>query len=143
MIKRLSHIAIVVNNLADARKIWGEAFHLIEKSTEVIPIHGIKNAFLVLGDNLIELIEPIDHQDMNNPVARWLATRGEGLYHLALIVDDVAEEAKLLQRKGVTIMEGKVSDSSVASSWNSSAKPCWVHPKSASGTLLALLQEKP
>ncbi|TNC25859.1 VOC family protein [Amycolatopsis alkalitolerans] len=46
---------------------------------------SLKIAFGVLGGVLIELLEPLDDR---SPHAEFLAERGEGMHHLAYLVDD-------------------------------------------------------
>lgn len=132
MITKLSHVGIVVNDIEEAKKLWVETYGLKVAHSGVIEVEGIKNVFFTVGDNLIELIEPIDHQDMSNAVAKRLATRGEGIYHVALVVDDIDQEGKKLAEKGVTLIKRLPTDDQPQGRWI-------VHPKSASGVLLELI----
>lgn len=58
---------------------------------EATLVHGkpvpfaLKVAFGALGGVLLELLEPLDG---NSPHAEFLATRGEGLHHMAYLVPD-------------------------------------------------------
>jgi hypothetical protein len=58
-------------------------------------VHGkpapfsLKIAFGALGGVLLELLEPLDDR---SPHAEFLAARGEGLHHLAFLVDDFDEK---------------------------------------------------
>jgi len=132
MITKLSHVGIVVSNIEEARKLWVETYGLKVSHSGVVEVEGIKNVFFTIGDNLIELMEPIDHQDMSNAVAKRLATRGEGIYHVALVVDDIDQEGKKLAEKGVTLIKRPPTEDQPQGRWI-------VHPKSASGVLLELI----
>ena len=132
MFSKLSHVGIVVNNLEEATKLWAETYGLEVSSSGVVEVEGIKNAFLSIGDNFIELMEPIDPQDMSNAVARRLATRGEGVYQVAIIVDDVVQEGVKLTEKGVNLVERPATEDQPQGRWI-------VHPKSANGVLLELM----
>ena len=132
MIKRMSHFGIVVNNLEASAKLWTETYGLKILKRDKVAAEGIVNIFLRAGDSLIELMEPTDKNDMSNAVARRLATKGEGIYHVALVVDDLAKTGKDLEKKGVRLTyrepipsepEGRIV----------------VHPKDASGVLLELV----
>lgn len=58
-------------------------------------VHGrpvpfsLRIAFGVLGGVLLELLEPLDDR---SPHAEFLASRGEGLHHLAFLVEDFDEQ---------------------------------------------------
>lgn len=132
MLTKLSHVGIVVSNIEEAKKLWAETFGLKASHGGVVEVEGIKNAFLPIGDNFIELMEPIDHQDMSNAVAKRLATRGEGVYQIALIADDIVEEGKRLTEKGVNLIKRPPTGDQPHGRWV-------VHPKSANGVLLELI----
>jgi methylmalonyl-CoA/ethylmalonyl-CoA epimerase len=51
--------------------------------------HSLRIAFGVLGGVLLELLQPLD--DLS-PHAEFLATRGEGMHHLAFIAPDFDEQ---------------------------------------------------
>ena len=64
-------------------------------------VHGkptpfsLRIAFGVLGGVLIELLEPLDGR---SPHAEFLATRGEGIHHLAFLVPDLDVELAAARR---------------------------------------------
>lgn len=132
MIIKLSHIGIVVRNIEEAKRLWAETYGLKASLSRVLEIEDIKQALLPIGSNFIELMEPIDHRDMNNAVARRLATKGEGVYQVALVVDDINQEGKRLAEKGVTLIKRPASEDQPQGRWV-------VHPKSANGVLLELI----
>ena len=51
--------------------------------------HTLRIAFGVLGGVLLELLEPLDDR---SPHAEFLRTRGEGMQHLAYLVEDFDEQ---------------------------------------------------
>lgn len=77
----------------------------------------------------LELVEPID---AGSGVARFLATRGEGLHHVCFVTDDLPSslealavaEAELIDREPREGAHGTVA---------------FVHPRSLSGVLWELL----
>lgn len=132
MITRLSHIGIVVNNIDEAKKLWVKTYGLKISHEGFIEDEGIKNAFLTVGNNFIELMEPVDHQDMKNAIAKRLATKGEGIYHVAFIVDDIEQESRVLAEKGIPLIKRPPSEDQPKGRWV-------IHPKAANGVLLELL----
>ncbi len=80
MFNRISHIGIVVADREKALSIWRDQFGLKQFGEMRIEVEGIHSVFLSVsgkaGEMAIELMEPLDKTDMNNPVARRLAQQG-------------------------------------------------------------------
>jgi methylmalonyl-CoA/ethylmalonyl-CoA epimerase len=81
----IHHIGWVVRSIDASRHHFETALGLEAKSDEMFP--NLRVAFFGGRGAMVELIEPLT-DDSN--WARFLASRGEGLHHLALRVDDVA-----------------------------------------------------
>src|SRR5215468_5225100 len=98
MLNRISHIGVLVNDIEAALRIWRDQLGFKKFSEARFEVEGIRSVFLSLsgrsGEMSIELMEPIDKSDLGNAVARRLAKRGEGFYHLALVADDVAASGR-------------------------------------------------
>ncbi|HMM77225.1 MAG TPA: VOC family protein [Gammaproteobacteria bacterium] len=105
MLERISHIGILVHDLDAAARAWCEHFGLQRYLDYVADCEGIKACLLSPGgtreEMSIELIEPLDKTDMNNPLARRLAEQGEGFFHLAVIARDVAAAGAQLEAQGL------------------------------------------
>jgi methylmalonyl-CoA/ethylmalonyl-CoA epimerase len=132
MIIRMSHFGVVVNDMEESTRLWTQTYGLKVVKTDRVDSEGIRNRFLSLGNSYLELLEPDNKQDMSNAIARRLANRGEGIYHVALVVDDLDRSYTELQKRGVVLTrrepiadepEGRIV----------------VHPKNASGVLLELV----
>ena len=54
-----------------------------------------------VGDSELELLEPCGGE---SALQEWLDTHGEGLHHIAYLVDDVRGEVEKLKKKGVEII---------------------------------------
>jgi methylmalonyl-CoA/ethylmalonyl-CoA epimerase len=137
VIKSMSHIGIVVDDLDQAVVEWTERYGLVNLSEDVIEVEGVRNAFLSAGPAreeaaCIELIEPLDKTDMSNAIARRLAKQGEGLYHVAFFVDDPTADGEKLREHGVVVIDRDAA--------SESERPrAVIHPKSANGLMLELL----
>jgi len=138
MFKRISHIGIVVGDLEAALCIWRDQLGFKQFSEAHFDVEGIRSVFLSLsgeaGDMGIELMEPVDKADMNNPVARRLATKGEGFYHLAVVSDDVAASGGLLAERSLPIIDRPPVESATQARW-------LIHPKAASGIMIEGIEE--
>ena len=100
MIKRINHIAIVVANLDDAIATYQERIGLALSKRLVMPEQEVEIAFLPAGESIIELIQPITD---SSGVAKYLASRGEGLHHICLEVDDVQVTMEELAARDVAL----------------------------------------
>jgi methylmalonyl-CoA/ethylmalonyl-CoA epimerase len=134
VIKSMSHIGIVVDDLDQAVAEWTERYGLVNLSEDVVEVEGVRNAFLSAGPSREEAacIEPLDKTDMSNAIARRLAKQGEGLYHVAFFVDEPKADGEKLREYGVTVIDRD------AASETERARAV-IHPKSANGLMLELL----
>jgi methylmalonyl-CoA epimerase len=133
MIKRISHIGIIVRDLDSATRFWRDTYGLEPYSEYEAEVEGIRARLLSVGGQpatmSVELIEPLDPGDMNNAIARRLATSGEGFYHLAVEVDDVAASEEALRARGLTVMHRPPVAGLTGERW-------LVHPKSSNGVMV-------
>ncbi|GGV58316.1 methylmalonyl-CoA epimerase [Streptomyces longisporoflavus] len=99
MFKRIDHIGVVVDDLAEARAFLESLGMVLERAQEV-PERQVKIAFYHCGDGRIELIEP------TTPEARERRL-GEGkqatIEHIGVEVDDVPSIMRAVQGLGVEL----------------------------------------
>ena len=130
MIKRVHHIGIAVKNLEEAISVYQNGLGLEVTKVTASELDGVKIAFLPTPEAEIELLEP------TNPaggVARFLESRGEGIHHIALEVDDIEAHMRKLEAAGAVLLDKKPrrgADGLVA----------FIHPKSMKGVLVELVQ---
>ncbi len=131
MIKRIDHVSIAVKNLDEALGVFKAVFGLESVHQEEIPDQGVKAALIKIGDGEIELVEPIDPE---GGVAKFIERRGEGIHHICLEVDNIDEELKSLEAKGVALID-KQPRKGLAGMIG------FVHPKATKGVLVELAQK--
>ena len=131
MIKKIHHVSVVVRNLEEALKLYEGLFGLRPEKIETLPEQGMRVALLPVGGSEIELVEPVDP---NSGVARFLESRGEGLHHICLEVDDIDRELEQLEKKGVQLIDKKGRPGLVG-------KVAFIHPKATRGVLIELAQK--
>lgn len=102
MILRIDHIGIAVKDVEEAVKIYTDALGLAVEDIEVVAHRHIKVAIVPVGENRIELIQPMS-PDIK--LAKFLEEKGEGLHHLALQVDDIEKVLEDLENKGVPLLD--------------------------------------
>ena len=132
MYNRIRAVHVVVNSLEEAAKDYESRFGLTATSPETQSQTGIRAAVVSMGDAVIEFIEPLDHEQ--GPVAKFLKTRGEGVYMMAWEVDSVDEAIKSLHAKGVRLINAD------AESRAKGVIP-FIHPKETHGVLIELVEK--
>jgi methylmalonyl-CoA epimerase len=133
MFTKIRVIHIAVNSVKEAAKDYSERFGLQVSSSSELPELGIRNAMLPIGEAVIELIEPIDRAQ--GPLARFLQSRGEGVYMTGWEVDNLEKTIQSLQKKGVSL----INADPVARAKGANV---FVHPKSAHGVMIELLEKQ-
>jgi len=136
--QNIDHIGVVVENIDEAIKFYTEKLGMKLVHQEVLEDRGIKVAFLTGkdGETAVELLEPINHEDMNNTVAKFLKNRGPGLHHLAIRVNDIESSLRELESKGLQLVDKKPRPGARGH------LVAFVHPKSVMGVLLELVQPR-
>jgi len=138
MFNRISHIGVVVDDMERALRIWRDGLGFKQFSEARFDVEGIRSVFLSVsgnpGEMSIELMEPLDKSDMSNPVARRLAKRGEGFYHLAVVTDDVAAAGRALAERSFPVVDRPPVGAAKQGRW-------LIHPKAASGVMIEGIEE--
>jgi methylmalonyl-CoA/ethylmalonyl-CoA epimerase len=138
-VRSVDRIAIAVRSLERARAFFerhfGAEFGPVE---DVAADHYRYVPFRIAGFTL-ELLEPYA---ADSPVARFLERRGEGVYQISFMVDDVDAAAATLRAEGLTVLGPRTYDADVVLEgcrW----KEAFVHPKDAHGVLIFLGKRTP
>lgn len=130
-IKRINHIAILVDDLEATLEFWQDALGLDLTEIQEVPGEQAKIAFLPTGDSEIELVKPTTD---DSGLARYLEKRGPGMHHICLEVDDIDGMLIRLKEKGIQLINEQAKVGS------GGRKYAFVHPKSAHGVLVELYQ---
>jgi len=128
---KLDHIGIAVKSLEVAKKAY-EAMGLAIESTDNVAGENVKVAFLPLGDTRIELLEPTSAE---SPIAKALEKRGEGIHHIAFLVDDIEKAIKDARAGGLQMINEAPRTGAHG------RKVAFVHPKSTGGVLIEFVQD--
>jgi methylmalonyl-CoA/ethylmalonyl-CoA epimerase len=134
MFTRVRAVHIAVKNVEEAASEYSENLGLEVSRSGVMADMGIKNAILPVGESVLELIEPLDPQQ--GVLARFLQNRGEGVYMIALEVDDLESAIKSFQSKGVRLIDAEPES-------RARGGPVFIHPKSSHGVLIELIEKAP
>src|SRR5258707_5486642 len=102
MLKKIHHVAVVVQNADTALQFYHGTLGWPVTADQVIEDRGVRGLLLEAGDGEIELIQPVRD---DTGVARFLSTKGEGLHHICLESDDVAAELEAAKAKGLSLID--------------------------------------
>jgi methylmalonyl-CoA/ethylmalonyl-CoA epimerase len=130
----VDHVAIAVRSLDEKVPLFRRVLGIEPKSIEALPEHGVRVALFVLGDDRIELLEPLGP---SSPIARFLETRGEGLHHLSLSVDGIGAALARLAALGVPLIDQAARDGA------DGRRVAFLHPKGSGGILIELSEDPP
>ena len=133
-VKRINHIAIVVDEIEDALHFWRDALGLKVTRVEEVPDQDTVVAFLPVGNSEIELVKPTSDE---SGVARYLKKRGPGIHHICFEVDDIETSLESLKASGVRLIN---SEPIIGTNGK---KMAFVHPESTHGVLLELYELSP
>lgn len=126
--QRIDHVGIAVKSLDEAAKLYTD-LGLKVQGTEVVESQKVKVAFIPVGESRIELLEPTA-PDGN--IAKFIESKGEGIHHLAVKVDNVEKALAELAAKGYTLID------KAPRAGAGGHKIAFVHPKATKGVLLEL-----
>jgi LAO/AO transport system kinase len=126
----IDHLGIAVQSLEQSIAFY-ESLGLTVAHRESVPAEKVAVAMLPAGDSRIELLEPTA---ADSPVARFLEKRGPGLHHVALRVPDLNAAVSRLKANGARLLNEPRSGAG-------GHIYVFVHPASAGGVLLELIQE--
>ena len=132
----LDHLGIAVRSLEEGLALYRDLIGLPLAGHEVVPAEQVKVAMLPTGDSAASArIELLEATDADSPVARFIEERGPGLHHIALRVDDLAAAASRLAASGCRLLNEPRTGAA-------GHKYVFVHPRSAGGVLLELVETK-
>ena len=97
-----------------------------------VPAEGVTIAMLPVGDSRIELLEATG---ADSPITRFLARRGPGLHHIAVQVEDLEASVERLRASGRRLVTDEIRLGA------DGYRYVFVHPSSAGGVLLELIEE--
>ncbi|HIP37865.1 MAG TPA: methylmalonyl-CoA epimerase [Desulfocapsa sulfexigens] len=126
MLKKIDHLGIAVHSIAEARHFYETVLGLTCEREEEIASQKVRTAFFVLGETHIELLEPTSK---GSPIAKFLATRGEGLHHVAYESTDIVEQLKQAQEQGCKLIHEEPFTGA------GNKQVAFLHPKSSHGLL--------
>ena len=132
MLTEIDHIAIAVRDLDAAVAYYQATYGVDVDHREIVDRDGVEEALLKVADSYVQLLTPIRD---DSPVAKWMEKRGEGIHHVGYRVDDCAAALERVKAQGHQVIDDAPRPGSRGTT------VAFVHPKTAFGTLIELVQE--
>ncbi len=133
MIKKFNHIAIAVLDIEKSVPIYEIITGRKVKEIITVKEQGVKVAIFDIEGVLLELIEPLD---LENPIAKFINSRGNAIHHIAYSVDDIEKTIKEYSALGYRMIGDKPRI-------GAEGKPIiFMHPKSSDGILMEFVEDK-
>jgi len=127
---QIDHLGIAVKSLAAARAIY-EKLGLTVSPEETVAQEQVRVVMVPVGESRLELLEATSE---DSTIAKFIAKRGEGLHHVCLKVPDLVAAVARLKKDGVRLVSGEIKTGAGGHQY------VFVHPSSAGGVLLELVQ---
>jgi methylmalonyl-CoA epimerase len=128
----IDHLGIAVRSLEAGLRFYEGQLGMHAAASETIDQEKVRVAMLPAGGPRLELLEATAP---DSPIAKFIEKRGEGLHHVALRVPDLAAAVARLQAAGARLLHEPRTGAG-------GHQYVFVHPASAGGVLLELIQEE-
>ena len=127
----LAHVAIATPAADALAATLAAALGATRGGEELLDDGALRVVFVHLGPVTIELLEP---KRADHTVAKFLETRGPGLHHVSLEVDDVAAHLARAKASGVRLID------EAPRAGAHGTRVAFLHPKSLGGVLVELCE---
>jgi methylmalonyl-CoA epimerase len=134
LLTEIDHIAIAVRDLEAAVAWHADVLGARVVHREVVRSDGVEEALIAVAESYVQLLTPTSD---TSPVARFLASRGEGLHHVAYRVADCAAALEAVKASGARLVD------QVPRPGSRGTTVAFVHPSASFGTLIELVQANP
>jgi methylmalonyl-CoA/ethylmalonyl-CoA epimerase len=135
-ITAIDHVGIAVADLDAAIELYTTAYGMTCVHTEVNTEQGVREAMMAVGDSgsYVQLLAPLSP---DSTIGRFLDKSGPGIQQMAYRTDDLDALSAQLRASGMRLLYDEAKNGTAGSRVN------FVHPKSAGGVLVELVQPGP
>ena len=100
MLEKIDHIGIAVNDIDEALEFYRDQLGLEVGGIEEVKEQKVKVAFMQIGESRVELLQSTDPA---GPVAKFIESRGQGIQHIAISVENIEDTLSMLKAKGARL----------------------------------------
>ena len=128
----IHHVAIVVRSIEDSLPRYRDLFGLEPGRIFELPVQRSRVCFLPTGPEPAARLELVQPTDDESGVARFLASRGEGLHHVCFRSSDLVADLEALAEREVQLIDAEPRR-------GAEGVVAFVHPRALNGVLWELL----
>ena len=128
----IEHVAIAVSSLKEPSKVFGDILGIDNTSTEQVVDQKVVTDIFDTGRGKVELLEATSE---DSPISNFLEKRGNGVHHIAFLVDDLEIALKDLAESGIDLIDKSPRIGAEG------MLIAFLHPKSTGGVLVELCQK--
>ena len=103
-LEKIDHICFAVKDLEETKKVYKEDFRLTPTYEYVAESEKIKVARYYIGDVAVECMESTAP---DGQVAKFIDTRGEGVFLISYKVDNLSKAMDELKGKGIQLIDSE------------------------------------
>jgi methylmalonyl-CoA/ethylmalonyl-CoA epimerase len=123
----IAHLGIAVSALAESLPFYRDVLGL--PVTPLDDADGARIVGLVAGESLVELLEA---ETPDSPIARFVARRGPGIHHVCFAVDDIDATLARCRDAGIRLIDETPRIGAEGK------RIAFLHPSSTAGVLVEL-----
>ena len=127
----IEHIGIAVEDLKKSGEFWDLILESKNKTTEIVKEQDVITEIYDTGRGKIELLFS---KNKDSTISKFIKTRGPGIHHVCLKVENINTAINELKEKGVRLIGETYSIGAEG------YKIIFIHPKSTSGVLVELAE---
>ena len=135
-INRIEHMGIAVKDIEKAVSFYKDVLGLTSTPISREEEQGAAMAFVDIGESSLELMSPLEEPpagSVGDIMRKFIDSKGEGMHHLAICVDDIEVAMEQLKKAGVALIDK-------APRAGAHGKVAFAHPKSTFGILIELCE---
>ena len=135
-VTHIDHVGIAVADLDAAIAFYEKAYGMRCAHVEVNEEQGVREAMMEVGESgsYVQLLAPLNP---DTTIGKFLDKNGPGIQQMAYRVDDLDAVSEHLRSEGLRLLYDEPRTGTAGSRVN------FVHPKSAGGVLVELVQPGP
>lgn len=126
---RIAHIGIAVQALGASVSFYRDILGLPD--VPLTDADGARIVGLAAGPSLIELLEP---DTADSPIAKFLSKRGQGIHHVCFAVDDLDATLERCRASGIRLIDQTPRVGA------DGKRIAFLHPSSTADTLIELTE---
>ncbi len=130
---KIEHIGIAVKDISMSIPLYEKLLHTNCYKTEVVESENVNTAFFKIGDSKIELLASTTEDGVIN---KFIEKKGEGIHHIAFLVDDIYKEIERLKAEGFTMIHENPKQGA------DNKLVVFLHPKTTNSVLIEICAER-